>query len=209
MTGRLSDDYFDEIYAAAADPWSLGERWYEQRKYAITLAMLPSPRYEHAFEPGCSVGVLTDALAARCARVTATDVAAAALDATRARLERSGADGRVDLLRSSLDERWPLDGTDLVVLSEVAYYFEASALRDVLTRECPRLDSGTTIVAAHWRHAVADYPMSGDEANEVIAATPGLHQLARYRDDDVVIDVFTVGASASVAARTEVPGAAG
>ena len=209
MTGRLSDQYFDDIYAAAADPWSLGERWYEQRKYGITLAMLPSPRYEHAFEPGCSVGVLTESLAARCARVTATDVAPAALDATRARLTRNGVTARVDLLRMSLDERWPLDGTDLVVLSEVAYYFEASALRDVLVRECPRLDSGTTIVAAHWRHAVADYPMRGDEANEVIAATPGLHRLAGYRDDDVVIDVFTVGASASVAARTDVPGAAG
>jgi hypothetical protein len=209
VTGRLSDQYFDEIYAAAADPWSLGERWYEQRKYAITLAMLPSPSYEHAFEPGCSVGVLTESLAALCAKVTATDVAAGALDATRARLERSGARTRVDLLRLSLDEPWPLDGTDLVVLSEVAYYFEASALRDVLDRECPRLDGGATIVAAHWRHAVADYPMSGDEANEVIAATPGLHRMAGYRDDDVVIDVFTVGASASVAARTDVPGAAG
>ncbi|HKV18953.1 MAG TPA: SAM-dependent methyltransferase, partial [Mycobacterium sp.] len=54
MTSRLPDDYFDRVYEGSADPWRLGERWYEQRKYAITMALLPHPRYRHAFEPGCS-----------------------------------------------------------------------------------------------------------------------------------------------------------
>ena len=44
------------MYSQSGDPWELGTRWYEQRKYAITLAMLPNERYAHAFEPGCSVG---------------------------------------------------------------------------------------------------------------------------------------------------------
>ena len=47
------------MYAAAADPWGFEDRWYEQRKYAISLAMLPAARYRSAFEPGCSIGVLT------------------------------------------------------------------------------------------------------------------------------------------------------
>ena len=66
MTARLPDHYFTDMYAEASDPWGLAERWYEQRKYAITVAMLPQPRYRHAFEPGCSVGVLTERLAGRC-----------------------------------------------------------------------------------------------------------------------------------------------
>ena len=49
MNARLPDGYFDQMYAAAADPWDLATRWYEQRKYAITMALLPDRRYRHAF----------------------------------------------------------------------------------------------------------------------------------------------------------------
>lgn len=206
MSGRMSDDYFADMYAQSSDPWQLGDRWYEQRKYAITVAMLPMPRYRHAFEPGCSVGVLTRLLTDRCERITATDVVPEALAATDARLRADGRADRVDTRRLSLDEPWPADDFDLVVISEVAYYLTAATLRDVLDRECPRLAAGTTVVASHWRHRVDDYPLSGDEADEAIAATSGLHRLARYADDDVVISVFTKDSRASVAARTEVPG---
>src|ERR1700759_2112261 len=77
--------YFDAMYQAAADPWGFEERWYEQRKYAISLAQLPSARDRSAFEPGCSVGGLTRQLAARRHAVLACDVAAAAVAAPRAR----------------------------------------------------------------------------------------------------------------------------
>jgi predicted TPR repeat methyltransferase len=202
---RLPDEYFDDVYAAARDPWRLAERWYEQRKYAITMAMLPDPRYRHAFEPGCSVGVLTEKLADRCDHVTSCDVAAVALDATRDRL---GDRTNVTLRRMSVDEHWPAADVDLVVLSEVAYYLQSATLRRVLDRECARLAPGATVVAAHWRYAVDDYPLSGDEANALIAATADLTGLARYVDDDVVIDVLVKGPTRSVAVRGDVPGSA-
>jgi hypothetical protein len=94
-----------------------------------------------------------------------------------------------------------------VVLSEVGYYLSAETLRTVLDRECPRLAAGATVLAAHWRHRVAEYPLSGDQTNDIVAATAGLHHLAGYGDDDVVIDVFDTGSATSVAARTDVPGA--
>ena len=78
MTSRLPDAYFNRMYAQAEDPWQLSSRWYEQRKYAITLALLPDRRYRHAFEPGCSIGTLTTLLSSRCDHVTAVDVAASA-----------------------------------------------------------------------------------------------------------------------------------
>ena len=56
MTVRAS--YFDGMYADSPDPWGFTSRWYEGRKYAITVAMLPKARYREAFEPGCSIGVL-------------------------------------------------------------------------------------------------------------------------------------------------------
>ena len=206
MTTRLPDAYFDRMYAASADPWQLQERWYERRKFAITLALLPHPRYRHAFEPGCSVGVLTEQLAGRCDHVTATDIVPAALDATHRRLSQAGRREHVTLLCRSLDEAWPSTDFDLVVVSEVGYYLKEAALREMLDRELPRLTNAATVVAAHWRHRVADYPLTGDHANDVIGATPGLHLIGSYSDDDVAIDVFDTASAASVAARTGVPG---
>jgi SAM-dependent methyltransferase len=207
LTTRLPNSYFDGKYAEAADPWQLEERWYERRKYAITLALLPYPRYRHAFEPGCSIGVLTQHLTRRCDHVTATDVATAALDAAHRRLVEAGSRERVTLLNSSLDEPWPATQFDLVVLSEIGYYLEAAELRTVLDREVARLARGTVVIAAHWRHRVDDYPITGDRANDIIGATPGLHHLGGYRDEDVVIEVFDTAPPVSVAARTGVPGA--
>src|SRR5271168_3330977 len=200
MTQRVPDSYFESMYTESGDPWQLADRWYECRKYAITMAMLPAPRYRHAFEPGCSIGVLTEHLAAHCDHVTATDVAAAALDATDARLQVCGRRNTVTLLRSSLDSPWPPGDFDLVVLSEVGYYLSAETLRTVLDNECPRLARRATVIAAHWRHRVPEYPLSGDQANEVIAATAGFNHLASYRDDDAVIDVFDTASATSVAA---------
>jgi hypothetical protein len=77
----------------------------------------------------------------------------------------------------------------------------------VLDRECRRLRRGTTIVAAHWRHRVDDYPLTGDEVTALIAATDDVNRVAEYRDDDVAIVVFVMGPGQSVAARTGVPGA--
>ena len=84
MTARpvtLGAGYFDGMYEAAADPWGFEGRWYERRKYAIALAMLPAERYRAAFEPGCSIGVLTRMLAPRCGTLLACDLAAAAVKA--------------------------------------------------------------------------------------------------------------------------------
>jgi len=194
------------MYAESADPWQLRTRWYEQRKFAICMAMLPYPRYRHAFEPGCSVGVLTEALMGRCDHVTSADVAAAALEATHRRLMAIGCRDRVALLHQSLDDPWPAMQFDLVVLSEVGYYLPPDVLRAVLDRELPRVAPGATVLAAHWRHPVADYPMTGDHANDIIGATAGLHQIGSYRDQDVAIEVFDTASPASVAARTGVPG---
>ncbi len=199
---KLPGEYFDRMYADADDPWELGSRWYEQRKYAITMSLLPQRRYRHAFEPGCSIAVLTEMLTQRCDHVTAIDVARSALDTAAGRVT-SG----VTFAQGSLDDPWPEGPFDLVVLSEVGYYLDAPLLTEVLHREIPRLAAGATVLAAHWRHAVEDYPIDGDEVHDILGAVPGLARLGRYRDDDVVIEVFDTGDGQSVAAREQVPGA--
>ncbi len=122
----LPASYFDRMYAESADPWDFQGRWYEQRKRALTMAALTRPRFARAFEPGCSIGLLTEQLALRCDEVVACDVSAAAVDAARQRLgDRQG----VRLERRTLPADWPPGRFDLVVLSEMAYYFSESGAR--------------------------------------------------------------------------------
>lgn len=187
----LPADYFDRMYAAAADPWSLASRWYEQRKYALTLAALPRRRYRRGFEPGCSVGVLTSLLATRCDALLATDVAPAALQATRHRLAATGNEGTVELVQWALGSPWPAGSFDLIVLSEVGYYLDAVTLRGCLDAAAVALEPGGTLLCVHWRHPVADYPQTGDAVHAAARSTPGLAVTGSWADTDFLLDVFT------------------
>jgi SAM-dependent methyltransferase len=183
----LGAGYFDAMYAADPDPWGFEERWYEQRKYAISLAQLPDRRYASAFEPGCSIGVLTAMLAGRCDRVLACDVAGGAVQAA-ARRTRDLPHVRVE--RRSIPAQWPSGSFDLIVFSEVLYYLGDRDLEQVLDLGVRALEPGGTLLAVHWRHPVADYPRSGDDVHQALAARPGLARLVSHREEDFLAEVY-------------------
>jgi SAM-dependent methyltransferase len=183
----LPGEYFDAMYEAASDPWGFEDRWYEQRKYAISLAQLPGRRYRNAFEPGCSIGVLTAMLAGRCDRLLSCDVAAAAVRAA-ARRARDLPQVRVE--RRQLPRQWPAGRFDLIVFSEILYYFGDDDLDQVIQHAVRALQPGGTLLAVHWRHPVADYPRSGDDVHQALAARPGLARLVRHEEPDFLAEVY-------------------
>ena len=65
-TGSAPVSRFADLYSGGGDPWQTRTSWYERRKRDVVLACLPEPRYRHAAEPGCGLGLLTAGLAARC-----------------------------------------------------------------------------------------------------------------------------------------------
>ena len=71
----MPPDYFDNRYAEDPDPWQFATSEYEAAKYAATLEALPKPHYASALEIGCSIGVFTKALAARCDALIGVDTA--------------------------------------------------------------------------------------------------------------------------------------
>ena len=84
---------FDGMYAERPDPWGFETSPYEQAKYDATIAALPR-RYATALEAGCSIGVLSERLAAHCDALLGVDVAEAPLAArprARARTRPSSA----------------------------------------------------------------------------------------------------------------------
>jgi SAM-dependent methyltransferase len=179
--------YFDEMYATAPDPWGFEDRWYEARKYAISMAMLPRQHYDSGFEPGCSIGVLTRRLAARCHRLLACDAAPAAVRAATARTSHLP-HVRVD--RRVLPSQWPPGDFDLIVLSELLYYFGDEDLRQVLDRAASALRPGGSLLAVHWQHPVAEYPRSGADVHRRLAAQPGLARLAEHKEDDFLAEIY-------------------
>ncbi|MEN0138420.1 MAG: class I SAM-dependent methyltransferase [Rhodococcus sp. (in: high G+C Gram-positive bacteria)] len=200
MVSAMDPGYFESMYAESADPWGFDERWYERRKYALTLAALPRAHYRRAFEPGCSIGVLTAQLARRCDRVVATDVVPGALASARDRLRREGVADRVELCLASLVGPRPPGTFDLVVFSEVLYYLTPADLAIVLARAVDSLEEGGTLVAVHWQHPVPEYPQTGRVVHDAIAAAEGLDLAGSYRDTDFHLDVYTRGVAPSVAA---------
>lgn len=197
----LGMDYFDKLYASSEDPWGFATRWYEARKYAVSLALLPAERYGEAFEPGCSIGVLTELLAARCDRVLSCDGAAAALDRATA---RTGALPNVRVQRGIIPGDWPPGQFDLIVFSEILYYFAGRDLAKVLDLGVAALRPGGALLAVHWRHPVPEYPRSGDEVHQALAAQAGLARLVEHREPDFLADVYirTDGEPLSVAQAT-------
>ncbi len=189
----LGPDYFERVYAASPDPWGFTTRWYEERKYALSLAMLPRRRYADAFEPGCSIGVLTALLAPRCDRLLSCDVSHEAV-----RQARERAPG-VRVERRTLPAEWPDGSFDLIVFSEFLYYLDAADLDRVLRLAAGSLRPGGTLMAVHWRHPVPDYPQSGDDVHAALAGL-GLARIAEHREADFVAEVYVAGPPVSVAA---------
>ncbi|WP_371483558.1 SAM-dependent methyltransferase [Kitasatospora sp. NBC_00315] len=186
--GATPEDYFTRMYAAEADPWQLADRWYEQRKYALTLAALPKPVYRSAFEPGCSVGVLSSLLAPRCRALLSCDREERPLARARPRLAHLP---HVRVERCVLPGDWPRERFDLVVLSELLYYFTAAGAADLLDRAVEALEPGGTLELVHWRHPVADHARSADAVHRQARAHPALVRIAAHTEPDFLLDVFS------------------
>jgi hypothetical protein len=192
----LPPDYFTRQYAGSPDPWGFRTRWYEQRKRDVTLACLPRPSYRSGFEPGCSIGVLSAALAGRCEQLLVADIEGSALAACRSEL--AGLD-HVEVDQMCVPDEWPVGEFDLIVVSELAYYLDSGALDLLLDRVVGSLEDGGTLLACHWRHPVAGYPLSGDVVQQRVIARGELAPLVSHVEPDFRLDVLSKGGAASPA----------
>lgn len=190
--------YFDALYEGNSDPWRLSTRWYETRKRAISAASLPRHRYLSALEIGCSVGELTALIAERADSLLALDISQAAVSTARA---RTSALANVSIERRDATRDFPDGAFDLIVLSEVAYYWDESTLRAMISQIVGALATDGTVLACHWRHPVADYPLRGDVVHAALNETPELHRIVRHEEEDFILEVF--GTTGSSVARRE------
>ncbi len=183
-TEAFGADYFESLYANSADPWSFRTRWYESRKRAITLASLTRQRFTSALEIGCSVGHLTEMLAERCDDVFAVDISERAIAEASASVPAHVRFGVRDVLAD-----FPEGQFDLIVLSEVGYYWGEPELREIRTRIRDHLTADGLLVACHWRYPVAGHRLSGDRVHAILREERW-HRLVAHTEEDFVLEVF-------------------
>ncbi|MGQ4353070.1 SAM-dependent methyltransferase [Streptomyces drozdowiczii] len=188
--------YFEGQYDRAADPWQLARRWYDQRKYALTIAALPRARYRSAFEPGCSVGVLSELLAPRCDALLCADRVPSAVGTATRRLAGLP---QVTVQHMAVPDEWPDGPFDLVILSELLYYFGPSARSRVLRQSAGSLADGGHLITVHWNHPVDEHTRTGREIAEEVNTLPELRPLARYDDPDFTLTVHERGTAPGIA----------
>lgn len=177
--------YFEERWDASDDPWDNARRWYEARKYDLTVAVLPRQRYARALEPACGVGLLTRRLATRAERVDASDRFARSVETTTARC--TDLDNVAVTMADVRDG--PAGHGDLVVLGEVLYYFDERAAGNVADAWWTACESGGHLVAVHYRPVVAEHVLTGDDVHDVVRSTLG-RPVTSLQDPLFLIDVF-------------------
>nr|WP_294543705.1 SAM-dependent methyltransferase [uncultured Rhodopila sp.] len=170
MTESRSAAHFQRIYEASADPWGFGSNPYEQEKYGRTLQALGDRRFAAGLEVGCSIGVLTRLLAARCDALLGIDLVEQPLAAARARCADQP---HVGFQRMQVPQAWPDGRFDLIVLSEVLYFLTASDIDWSAARVRSSLLPKAVVILVNWLGR-SDDPTPGDEAaNRFIRASAG------------------------------------
>ncbi|HEY5196870.1 MAG TPA: SAM-dependent methyltransferase [Solirubrobacteraceae bacterium] len=170
---RIDPAWFEDLYRADPDPWRFATSPYEQAKYERTVEALGprDRRFGRALEAGCSIGVLSGLLASRCDELLALDASPTAVDAARARLAELP---NVRVEHRVLPEQLPDGPFDLVVCSEILYYWAAGPLRELLAAVESLVSPGGSLLAVHWRPGTRTYPLRGDEVHRILASTTGL-----------------------------------
>jgi hypothetical protein len=98
----------------------------------------------------------------------------------------------VEVRLGELPADWPSERFDLVVLSEVGYYFELDGLASLRDRAVVSLEPGGTLVAVHWRGQSDVHVLSGDAVHACLLDAHGLDHLGRYEEDAFLLDVWTL-----------------
>ena len=168
LARKVSKDNFEARYGQDQDPWGFATSAYELGRYQTTLNALSRTSYGTVYEPGCSVGVLTAALARMAERVVAIDFAPSA--AHRART-RCAACSNVEVHCASVATYVPQAPVDLVVFSELGYYFDPPELARIGRVLSQQLNPRGEFLAVHWLGYSPDHVTHGDQVHETLRRT--------------------------------------
>ncbi|CAM5275058.1 SAM-dependent methyltransferase [Sphingobium scionense] len=156
----LDPDYFERMFSGTSDPWDLESSSYEQAKFEDSIAALGSRNYASGFEVGCAKGMLTLKLSALCKALLSIDVSETALAAAK---QRTAHLDHVTFEQMAFPRTAPSGQFELIVLSEVAYYWDDMDIGRAAEWLEAHLLVGGDLLLVHFTEDT-DYPQSGDDA---------------------------------------------
>ena len=184
---RVELQSFEDKYRAADDPWAFASDWYEQRKYAVTIASLPLARYARCFEPGSSIGALTERLAGVADHVVAWDASPSAIATARRRL---GDVTHVEMECATIPERWPArDVRPRRAVRDRLLLGRTRARDGIVERARESLDAGGHLVAVHWLGESEDHILHGSVVHGVLRDVLG-SALVRHEESGFVLEIW-------------------
>jgi SAM-dependent methyltransferase len=181
----VSKEFFEAKYRDNADPWNFISSSYELNRYALIMEALGSRSFESGFEPGCSIGVLTARLASRCRRLLAMDISPSAVATARSRCAHFP---NATIVEGALPGDLPGEILDLIVFSEIGYYFDRDTLAQIRDSLTERLAHQGVLLGVHWLGASADHLLSGDEVHDILRSTNLLRMVSSQRHDGFLLD---------------------
>ena len=173
-TDTTSQFFFDQKYRRNSDPWNFATSEYERARYATILRVLNGRRYSRALESGCSIGVLSAQLAAQCDHLECIDFSPAAISMAR---ERCRNISNITFTCASILDFASPGPFDLIVFSEIGYYFDAETLFALAQRLVSHLANDGIFLAEHWLGVSDDHVLGGQRVHEILSNIPALrHQ---------------------------------
>jgi SAM-dependent methyltransferase len=181
----VSKEFFEEKYRASRDPWNFSSSSYELNRYDEIMRLLDDRIFNHAFEPGCSIGVLTERLAGSCRQLLAMDISPTAVAMARQRCQEYS---NVSIVEGALPDDLPRNTFDLIIFSEIGYYFEQGVLTGLRDSLVKCLANQGLLVGLHWLGTSTDHLLTGDEVHDVLRSTNSLRMTASRRYDGFLLE---------------------
>jgi SAM-dependent methyltransferase len=168
-------DFFERLYERNADPWRYRSSLYEERKQVATIASLAQSHYAKTLDLGCSIGVLTQRLAAISDEVVAVDTSMRALT-----MARESCRSNIIFKQAHLPGGDWGEGFDLIVLSEILCYLQKPAIAVLARRIAQAALPGAECIAVHGT-GYNGCSLSGDSVSECFQQALSGTPLASYR----------------------------
>ena len=185
----LTSEFFEALYQQNSDPWQFETSEYEAQKYLATLAALPHPLYQSGFEIGGSIGILTEKLADRCQSLLSVDVSTIAQSQA---IKRCHHLNNIDFQMMSVPQEFPDKSFDLIVLSEVGYYWCREDLEKAQNLMLDRLKPQGHLLLVHWIVDARVLPLTGNQVHDTFLelVPTRLKQLKSLSTTEYRLDLF-------------------
>jgi SAM-dependent methyltransferase len=185
----LSTEFFEQLYQENSDPWQFATSEYEAQKYAATLNALPHNLYQAGFEIGGSIGILTEKLARRCQSLLSVDVLQIAQQQA---IDRCHHLTNIKFELMSVPQSFPTESFDLIVLSEVGYYWSWEDLHQAQESILDRLQFQGHLLLVHWTADTGILPLTGDQVHDdFLSLVPSqLKRIKSLTEEKYRLDLF-------------------